>query len=144
MAEAAGARNTGDSNTGDSNTGDWNACNYETGFFNIKQDENIRVFGKKCKRIDWETAVKPSFICFDLTKWIFPDDMTVQEKNNYPEYQTLDGYLRKYEYKEAFLNSFNNAPKSDVELLLKLPNFNYKIFEEISGISKKMIQQKLK
>jgi hypothetical protein len=31
-----------------------------------------------------------------------------------------------------------------VKKTLNLPNFNYKVFEEISGITKKMIEDKLK
>ena len=37
-----------------------------------------------------------------------------------------------------------NANKEDVAKTLKLPNFNYKLFEEITGITKKMITDKLK
>jgi len=69
--------------------------------------------------------------------------MSVPEKNSNPEYKTTGGYLKKYDYKEAFIKSFNKASKSDVKLLLGLPNFNYKVFEDISGISKKMITAKL-
>jgi hypothetical protein len=42
------------------------------------------------------------------------------------------------------MKSFNAASKKDVELLLKLPNFDFEVFEEISGVSKKMINDKLK
>lgn len=34
--------------------------------------------------------------------------------------------------------------KDDVKLLLQLPNFDYDVFEEISGITKAMIMRKLK
>ena len=78
-----------------------------------------------------------------MTKWINESSMTKEEKNKNPDYKTSGGYLKKYEYKEAFIKSFEMATKEDTELLLRLPNFNYKIFEEISGITRKMINQKL-
>ena len=48
------------------------------------------------------------------------------------------------DYKKCFTESFNKATKDDVKLTLKIPFFNYKLFEEISGITKKMINDKLK
>jgi len=118
-----GNRNTGDSNTGDwntgnRNTGNWNNCNYETGFFNTIQSETVRIFNKDCDRKLWEESKKPNFIYFNLEAG--------------------------KTYKECFQKSFEFASKEDVELLLNLPNFDYKAFEEISGITKKMIQKKLK
>lgn len=50
----------------------------------------------------------------------------------------------KTDYKESFIKSFNETNKEDVALTLKIPHFNYKLFEEISGITKKMITQKLR
>jgi len=111
-----GNLNTGDSNTGYSNTGDWNSCDKETGFFNTKQSETIRVFNKDYSREEWENCDKPNFLYFEL----------------------------KSDYKKDFIESFNNTSKEDVELLLKLPNFDYEVFKEISGISKRMIMNKLK
>lgn len=48
------------------------------------------------------------------------------------------------DYKLSFIESFNKTTKEDVLLLLNLPNFDYDVFEDISGISKKMIENKLK
>ena len=69
--------------------------------------------------------------------------MTDEEKEEFGWYKTTEGYLKKIGYKEAWIKSFNDASKEDVAKTLKLPNFNYKIFEEVSGITKKMIQEKL-
>ena len=86
----------------------------------------------------------PYYFSFDLTIWAYPDDMTVEEKKNNPLYGITGWYLRKYEYKEAWRISFDKADKSDVKKTLNIPNFDYKIFEEISGISKKDLDEKLK
>ncbi|MFW5852811.1 MAG: hypothetical protein ACOCUR_02170, partial [Nanoarchaeota archaeon] len=79
-------------------------------------NKSVRVFNKKCPRKVWEQCEKPRFLFFEL----------------------------KGDYKESFKESFNNATKQDIKLLLKLPNFDYKVFEEISGITKKMIDNKLR
>lgn len=105
-----------DLNTGNRNTGDLNTGNWNTGYFNTITPKTILVFNKECDRELWNNCNKPSFIYFDL----------------------VDN-----DYKKSFQASFKKADKEDVALLLKLPNFDYVVFEEISGISKKMIIQKV-
>jgi len=131
----SGDSNSGDSNSGDSNSGHWNKTNNETGFFNSEQSEYINVFNKKCLRSEWEDASKPSFIYFDLTIWIDFDNMSDNEKKNYPNTETCGGgYLKSLEYKEAWRLAYGKATSEDIELLKALPNFDAKVFEEISGI----------
>ena len=65
--------------------------------------------------------------------------MTTAEKEAHTEYKTTGGYLKSYEYKEAFRKSFEAAKAKDdwAEDLAKLkaiPNFDAEIFYEISGI----------
>ena len=109
--------NTGNWNTGNRNTGDWNTGDWNTGFFNTITPDTILIFNKECNRDVWNSAKKPNFLYFDIVG------------DN---------------YKKSFKESFQKASKEDVELLLKLPNFDYNIFKEISGISKVMIQRKLR
>ena len=108
--------NTGYWNTGNSNTGYWNTGNSNTGFFNTITPETILIFNKEYSRTEWNKFNKPDFIYFKP----------------------------KEDYKKAFIESFNKTTKEDVKLLLKLPNFDYVIFEEISSITKAMITKKLK
>ena len=126
--------NTGDWNTGDWNTGDWNTCDKETGFFNTEEVKKIRVFNKWCEVEEWENADKPNLLYFSLTKWIAEDNMSNEEKNENQSYKITRGYLKKYEYKQAFKESWTNASKEDKELVKNLPNFDADIFYEISGI----------
>ena len=137
----SGFRNSGGSNSGDSNSGDWNVCDHETGSFNTKQGLIIRVFNKNCKRSVWEKAIKPRFIYFKLTNWV---SYTEKEMKKDEKKRLIKGYLKTINYKEAFKQSFNQASKEDIKLLLDLPNFNYKVFAKLSGISKEMIKDKLK
>ena len=60
--------------------------------------------------------------------------MTEAEKEAKPSYETTGGYLKEYDYKEAFRKSWDNASAEDKALLFNLPNFDADIFKEISGI----------
>ena len=95
------------------------------------------------KAID-ENIVFPNYFYFDLTKWISSSDMTDEEKIQYPLYWITNWFLKTYEYKEARKMSFDKASKEEVEQTIKLQNFNYEIFEQITGITKKIIQDRLK
>jgi hypothetical protein len=130
----SGYWNSGDRNSGHRNSGGWNSANNEAGFFNSEQSDYIRVFNKKCMRLEWEKAEKPHFIYFDLTQWIDSDDMTDDEKRENPNAKTCGGYLRILDYKKAFQKSYEKASKEDIELLKSLPNFDADVFYEISGI----------
>ena len=124
-----GYRNTGGRNAGDWNTGDWNA-----GYFNTKTPTDVMVFNSRCPRTVWESIDKPDFICFKLSDWIMSDDMTKEEKEKNPGHETSGGYLKSYEYKEAFRRAWDKAALEDRKKVLNLPNFDNEIFKEISGI----------
>ena len=134
-----GNRNTGDRNTGCFNTGDWNTGCFNTGYFNTKTPKTIKAFGKKCLREDWENANKPSCLYFSLTKWIFESAMSDVEKQENPSYSHTGGYLKAFDYKEAFTKSVTEASKEDRDLIRALPNFNADIFLEISGVDLRLL-----
>jgi len=60
--------------------------------------------------------------------------MSEQEKIENPSFHVCKGYLKVYDYKEAFKRSWDSASDEDRALLFKLPNFDAKVFKEISGI----------
>ena len=131
----SGDQNSGNWNSGNWNSGNWNSGNRNSGNFNTITPDTILVFNKECKVSNWENAIKPDFIYFDyLTKFIWSSDMTEQEKEEHPEHECLEGYLKKMTYHEAFKYSWENADKEDRKLVLNLPNFDNEIFKEISGI----------
>jgi len=129
-----GSWNTGSWNTGSWNTGNWNVCDRETGFFNTQGIKTIRVFNKDCAVAVWDQADKPCFLHFDLTEWIREGDMTDQEKIDHTTFRTTGGFLKVYDYKEAFQKSWDEADEEDRAKLFKLPNFDAEVFKEISGI----------
>ena len=50
----------------------------------------------------------------------------------------------KHPEKEMFKREFSRATVQDVILTLELPNFDYEVFEEITGISKADFNRKLR
>lgn len=56
--------------------------------------------------------------------------MSVEEKKKNPSCETRGGYLKKISYKEAWAK----CPAEVLAQIKNLPNFNAKVFEEISGI----------
>ena len=146
----SGDYNTGDYNTGDCNSGDWNSGNGNSGYWNsgdnnsgylnTSTQEYCFIFNKPVEKSVLSITKFPAFMRFTLTEWIPDSKMSQQEKNQHPEYATIGGYLKKYTYKEAFRKSFEEAKQlpdwpEQLEKLKSLPNFDAKIFEEISGIT---------
>ena len=131
--------NTGYRNTGNRNTGSWNTGSWNTGYFNTKTPKTIKVFGKKCLRVDWENANKPNCLYFSLTKWISESAMSDVEKQENPSYSHTGGYLKAFDYKDAFTKSVTEASKEDRDLIRALPNFNADIFLEISGVDLRLL-----
>ena len=98
------------------------------------------IFNKQVEKSVLERAEFPSFMFFALTEWIPDSNMSRHEKARYPKYATTGGYLKEYDYKEAFRKSFAEARRKpdwprQRQMLLDLPNFDARIFEEISGIT---------
>ena len=131
---STGSHSTGSHSTGDWSTGYWSISNYSTGHFSTIDDSGFSAFDKPCTREDWSKAEKPDFIYFNLTKWVSESDMTDKEKEDNPSYKTTEGYLKVYDYQEAWKIAYDKASKEDIELLKALPNFDAEVFEKISGI----------
>ena len=129
----SGNCNSGDWNSGDCNSGNWNSGDCNSGYFNT-DTPLVRIFNK-------DTDVKrndinfPSFLYFDLTIWVSHDTATDEEKRLHKtEIETCGGFLKTLDYKEAFRLAWDRADKEEHKQLLGLPNWNNKIFKEISGI----------
>mgnify|MGYP000202613853 CR=1 FL=1 len=57
--------------------------------------------------------------------------MTKKEKEENPSYKTTGGYLKVYNYKEAWKIAYDKATDEDIELLKALPNFDADVFKFI-------------
>ena len=132
-----GNLNSGNFNNGNYNSGDFNNGNYNSGCFNTKT-LTIYMFNKTSDWTydDWlHSDVKRILhLHFKPTEWIDADDMTDEEKEQHPEYKTTGGYLKKYEYKEACKNMWNELTEEKKIVITELPNFDKEIFKEITGI----------
>ena len=132
--------NSGNGNTGDLNSGSWNSGNWNSGYLNTSAQKYSFIFNRQVEKSVLDHIEFPSFMFFTLTDWVPSSKMSHEEKEQHPEYVTTGGYLKKYDYKEAFRKSFEVArrkpdwPKQR-QMLLDLPNFDAEVFEEISGIT---------
>ena len=136
-----GDRNTGNWNTGYGNTGDWNTGYGNTidgsnGVFCTEPDMNIRIFNKPSGMSlrDFYRSKYYEALCrapFLLTAWI---PYTDEEKKADPEKEMIGGYLKKYTMKEAWANWWKEMSENDKRIVQEIPNFDAKIFKEITGI----------
>ena len=134
-----GYHNSGSWNSGDRNSGDWNSGDWNSGYLNTSAQKYSFIFNKQVEKSVLANIKFPRFMRFTLTEWIPDSKMSQQEKKQHPEYATTGGYLKKYTYKEAFRKSFEKAKQlpdwpEQLKRLKALPNFDAKVFEEISGI----------
>jgi len=130
----SGDWNSGNRNSGDWNSGDWNSGNWNSGFFNSETPDTILIFNKPCCPKTWEKAYKPDFLYFHLTYWVDESELTDEEKASDPDFYVRGGQLRTKDYKEAFIDSWNKADPADRIRVKDLPNFDAKVFYEISGV----------
>ena len=146
----SGDWNSGHYNSGNCNSGDCNSGNRNSGFFNTITPTEILVFNKLCAREIWNNCQKPSWIFFDnslnLPKWVSFENMSLEDKKQYPDSEKLGGYLlggihkelskeQKIElYKQSAQKAWEETTQEDRELTFKLPNFDADVFYEIFGI----------
>ena len=135
----SGDCNSGDNNSGDWNTGHWNSGDLNSGIFNTSDQEYTFAFNKLVKKQDLSELPNVHFLYFSLIEWVPKERMSKKEKKQHPEYVTTGGYIKQYTYKEAFRKSFEEAKQlpdwpEQLKRLKALPNFDARVFEEISGI----------
>ena len=87
--------NTGDCNTGDCNTGDWNLSSFNTGCF-MTEEQKIMLFDKPTNWTyrDWinsDARYALTNIPKNVVEWVSSYDMTDEEKEKYPTYETTGG-----------------------------------------------------
>lgn len=132
----SGDMNSGNRNSGDRNSGVANKCNFSSGVFCNKDDDNIRIFntpsGMSLHEFygsEYWTAM--SSVAFNLTEWIA---YTTEEKAADPEKDKVGGYLKVYSMNEAWANWWNALSKKNKDIIMSMPNFNAEVFKDITGI----------
>jgi hypothetical protein len=134
----SGYRNTGYYNSGECNSGDWNKTSFSSGCFNT-EEATILMFNKPSDWTlrDWRNSKARSVLSTipkNNFKWISPNKMTDEEKEQYPEYMTTVGYLKEVNNSECNQVWWNNLANEEKDVIKALPNFDADIFKEITGI----------
>lgn len=128
----SGYRNSGDRNSGYWNSGYGNKTDRETGIFNTTPGK-LRIFNKQTD-LTWDDIDHPYFSEFYLNKWVPESDMTDEEKKADPNFFVRGGYLKTYEWEEAWANYWRDTTEEDRQKVLNLPNFDPAVFKECTGI----------
>ena len=134
----SGDRNSGDYNSGDRNSGDWNDTDFSSGCFNTKE-QKILLFDKPSDwtYLDWlesEARNLLNDIPKGVVEWIWSKNMTDEEKEANPTYETTGGYLKVLDAFESAQLWWDGLTTSDKERIKSLPNFDAYIFEKCTGI----------
>lgn len=133
----SGSYNSGDYNSGSWNSGSWNSSDFSTGYFN-SETQLLYIFNKpvNISRDDFESllAVRAMRQNYKNDWWIFSKDMTEDEKSAHPEHKTTGGYLKTVDFKTACSIMWDNMTEDEKSAVEDIPNFDAKIFEEITGI----------
>lgn len=128
----SGNWNSGDRNSGNGNSGYGNSTNRESGIFCSKEG-TVRIFNKPTN-LKWDEIDHPDLSTLYLNKWISESEMTDEEKKAYPQFYVRGGYLKTYEYKEAWTNFWKDTDEKNRQKFLALPNFDAEVFLDITGI----------
>ena len=138
----SGNWNSGNWNSGDLNSGDWNSGDLNSGYGNstnrssgifCSEEGTVRLFNKETN-LKWDEINHPDFDEFYLNKWIPESEMTDEEKKAEPNFFVMEGYLKTYTWEEAWANYWRDSDEEERQKVLNLPNFDAKIFKDITGI----------
>ena len=134
----SGDRNSGNWNSGNWNSGNWNSGNWNSGYLNSKDalcyilDAPSNLTNAIAIRTEWFKFLIN--LNFPLNEFIFESDMTDSEKEKFPHYITLGGYLRTLTYKESWEIALKNISEKEKDILRSIPNWDAEIFYEITGV----------
>ena len=133
-----GLRNTGNRNTGNRNTGDWNITSFSSGVFNT-EEAKILMFNKPSdwSYRDWLNSDARHLlnqIPKNVVEWVHSEDMTDEEKAEYPTHEITGGYLKILDESECGQIWWDDLSGGQKEVIRNIPNYDKEIFEQITGI----------
>ena len=136
----SGSVNSGYYNSGSANSGDWNSSDHNNGCFNTATIK-IHLFNKPSDWTykDWlSSRARRVMDCVPKNlAWVEFDQMTDEEKKAYPTAEITNGCLRKIPDDElAVIRNewWARLSPDNKDEILKLPNFDARIFKEITMI----------
>ena len=133
-----GKANAGLCNSGDWNSGNRNKTNFSNGCFNTKESK-ILMFNKPSDWTfrDWldsEARYLLNKIQHNVLEWIWSENMTDEEKEKYPEYETTGGYLKELDESECGQIWWYSLSDHEKDIIKTLPNFDAEIFKKITDV----------
>ena len=133
-----GNTNTGNCNTGNKNTGDWNKSSFNTGCFNT-EEQKILLFNKPSDMTyrDWyesDARWLLNQILKNVVEWIYSEDMTDEEKAEYPTHEITGGYLKVLDESECGQIWWGSLSDRQKNIIKAIPNFDAEIFFQCTGI----------
>ena len=134
----SGNRNSGNWNSGNWNSGDWNKTSFSAGVFCTEQPKLI-MFNEPTEMTfdQWRCSAAYGLlnrIDFSPTGFICSDAMTDEEKATHPDWETIKGYLKKLDISECCHDWWMNLNIDEKRIIQNMPNFDAKIFKEITGV----------
>lgn len=96
--------------------------------------KNYRIFNKEVSEEVFNKVYQNPEFKLPVSVWVDKKDMSEQEKKDYTICEQIGGYLKVLSYKDAWKEGWENASKEFKDWVKGLPNFDAKIFEEITGI----------
>lgn len=126
-----GCDNTGHSNTGNFNKGSYNSGDYNRGFansgsFNVG-NRNSGKWNIGNRNSGYFNTIPPKIFMFNKPVDVEISDIKLPKWLNFPNPP----------------KAFERASVEEIEQTLNLPNFDYEIFERITGVSKSDFERKL-
>ena len=133
-----GGFNIGCFNNGEHNIGEANIGSNNVGLFCTNESKaKLYIFNKESDITleQWyEHPVSSIISRLHLTEWIKQSYVPFKEEKDNTSKVINDGYLKVYEYKEAWQNLWKELSDEEKELFKTIPNFDSDIFEKITGI----------
>ena len=133
----SGDWNSGDWNSGNCNSGNWNSGDWNSGFF-CTDTPKVRAFNVQTdiSREEWLNikGVQVLNWKYENNWWIYSENMSDNEKKEYPDYEIMGGYLKTVSFKEACKIMWKNLDEDEKQAIKDIPYFDAKVFKEITGI----------
>ena len=118
----SGNWNSGNWNSGNRNSGNWNSCNYSNGVFCNQEDKDIRIFNKPSGMSLREFRESKYYAAL----YSQPLELTYWDKK--------EQKLKNRSYKEACALWWEAMSDESKQIITEIPNFDSKIFFDITGI----------
>ena len=143
----SGSKNSGDYNSGHYNSGHYNSGDFNSGRYNSGRYNSGDYNSGDCNSGDYNSGLfntdTPMVRCFNKETGIKREDFKFPNMVGFKLTEFKDGKLITYNYKEAWKNFWNSISENRKQEFLNLPNFDSKIFEEITGIKVEVSQTEI-